>query len=179
MKNLIRLMGFIIIVAVIGFSLVACDNGSSGDNNNSENTGVNNPGGNNPGGNNPGGNNPGGNNPGENNPGGNNPVLTLTSVEASPTSAPTGNLIPYLYLKFNLNAGISINDITISGVNGITKSGSLTDTSHGGGTSYVLGLKTEAKTSGTITVSVTKSGQAVNGSPKTVYVYNNSNFAYP
>jgi hypothetical protein len=122
---------------------------------------------------------PGGNTPGVDNPGGNNPVLTLTSVTASPTSSPTGNLVPYLFLGFNISAGISINDITISGVNGITKSGYLYDQSYGGGTSYILGLRTEPKTSGTITVSVTKSGKAVNGSPKTVYVYNNSNSVYP
>jgi len=113
-----------------------------------------------------------------NNGGENEPVLTLTSVVASEGDSPTGKLIPYLFLQFNRNASLSINDITISGVSGVTKGG-LTDTSHGNGTSYVFGLKTNAKTSGTITVSVTKSGQQVNGSPKTVYVYNNSNAAYP
>ncbi|MDR0321184.1 MAG: hypothetical protein LBI28_06750 [Treponema sp.] len=67
MKNTIKLFGIITFVVIIGFSLVACSDGSSGDGNSSENTGGNNPVGSNPGGNNPGGNNPGGNDPGGNN----------------------------------------------------------------------------------------------------------------
>ena len=66
MKNLAKLIGIVVIVVfVIGFSFVACDDSSNGDNNNSENTGGNIPGNNNPGGNNPGDNNPDGNNPGD------------------------------------------------------------------------------------------------------------------
>ena len=164
---------------VFVFCLIGCDDGANGNKRG---------GGNNNGGSNSGDVTPidpqnGGeiDNPinGGDNPGGNEPVLTLTEVTAtSPSSLPSGNLIPYLYLKFNRNASLSINDITISGVSGVTKGG-LTDTDHGNGKSYNFGLKIPAKTSGTLTVSIKKSGKEVNGSPKTVYVYNNSNSASP
>jgi hypothetical protein len=158
-------LGILVMALVFGLMVVGCDDGGNEVESPGENTGGNT------------GENTGGNTGGNmgGNTGGNNPVLTLTSVEASPT----GNLVPYIYIGFNSNAGITINDITISGVNGVTKSGHLNDMTHGGGTSYLVGLRTKAQTRGTITVYVNKSGKPVNGSPRTVYVYNNTNSDYP
>jgi len=89
MKNVLKAFGIIALVAVIGFSMVTCDDwanddsdDNSGNYNNGDynsggnNTGGNNTGGDNTGGNNTGGNNTGGNNTGGNNTGGNNNTIT-------------------------------------------------------------------------------------------------------
>jgi len=70
MKKFFQLFELIALVAVIGFSMAACDDGGGGGPPGSgSNPGSSNPGGSNPGGTNPGGTNPGGTNPGTSNPG--------------------------------------------------------------------------------------------------------------
>ena len=138
MKNTIKWFGIVAFFAIIGFSLIACDDSDS------DNTGGN-------------------------NTGGNNFVLTLNSVDASIFNNQTTNL----WLRFNSKESnlISVNNITLSGVSGVQIIGLSKPTP---GDDYYLAISVPSKTSGTLTVSVSRSGQAVNGSPKTVFVYNNN-----
>jgi fibronectin type 3 domain-containing protein len=92
MKNVLKAFGIIAIVALIGFSMSACDDGTNdngGSNNGGYNSGGENTGGNNNGGN----NNSGGNNNGGNNSGGNNNTTTKpgtpTGVTANALSSDT------------------------------------------------------------------------------------------
>jgi len=115
-----------------------------------------------------------GENTGENtggNTGGNDTVITLTGLESDNFSNQTN----HIWLRFNVSGNTfkpTVNDVTISGVNGVTITGITTHNNND--TSHHLHIKVPSKTSGTLTVSVRRSGQQVNGSPKTVFVYNNN-----
>jgi len=99
-KNVLKAFGFIALVAIIGFSMVTCDDGGNdnggyndgGDNTGGYNSGGDNTGGYNSGGDNTGGYNSGGDNTGGNNSGGNNTTTkpgTPTGVTARALSADT------------------------------------------------------------------------------------------
>ena len=62
--------------------------------------------------------------------------------------------------------GLSADDINISGVTGVTK-GNLS----GSGPTYTLALNTNTVITGNLSVSVTKAGYPINGSPQTVPIY--------
>jgi hypothetical protein len=89
--------------------------------------------------------------------------VTLSSVAANGSSSSTSTA---LTLTFSAAiAGLAASDISLSGVSGISK-GTL---SASGGT-YTLPIS-GFTAGGTLTVSVSKSGYAISGSPKTVTVY--------
>jgi len=75
-----RIAGIIALAAIIGFAMVACDNGTTPSGSGGTTPGGTTPGGNTPGGNTPGGNTPGGNTPGGNTPGGNTPGSTQPTL---------------------------------------------------------------------------------------------------
>jgi len=90
--------------------------------------------------------------------------VTFSSVTAngSPTQTTT-----QLTLTFNKAIdGLSENDITLSGVSGVSKGGPLS----GSGPTYTLLINVTDK-GGNLTVTVAKSGYAVSGSSKTVQIY--------
>jgi hypothetical protein len=93
--------------------------------------------------------------------------VTLSIVSANGSSTQTTT---QLTLTFNeAIAGLSANDITLSGVSGVTK-GTLSNS----GATYTLPLTVTR--GGTLTVKVAKSGYTISGSTKTatIYYYNNN-----
>jgi len=89
-------------------------------------------------------------------------AVTLNSVTANGSASRTTT---ELVLIFNERInGLSVADITLSGVAGVTK-GTLT-----GGPKYILPIS-GFSAGGTLTVTVAKSGFTINGSPKQVPVY--------
>ena len=95
---------------------------------------------------------------------GNNDIeVTLNNVTANGSVIDTTT---QLIITFSQEIiGLSANDITLSGVDGITK-GSLSNT----GAAYTLGISGFTE-SGTLNVAVSKTGFNISGSPKTVGVF--------
>jgi formylglycine-generating enzyme required for sulfatase activity len=155
MKNITKLIGTLALVAVIGFSFTACDNGGGGggrrSNGGSETDGTENGGGS-------------GNGNGGNGNGGGGTAVTFSFLNANGSST---NSTTQLTLTFSQEiTGLNASDITLSGVSGVTK-GTLISSSLG--PMYTLPI-TVTK-GGTLSVKVAKSGYTISNSPKSVTIY--------
>jgi len=147
MKNKRLLAGIVSILLVFGFLGVGCSQPTDNKGGNSGNSG----------------NNSGGNNSGGNNSGGGDTAVTFSSVTADGSVAQT---TAQLTLTFSQAiTGLTANDITLSGVSGVTKG-----TLSGSGPSYTLPIS-GFTSGGTLSVAVARSGYTISGSPKTVSIY--------
>jgi formylglycine-generating enzyme required for sulfatase activity len=109
-----------------------------------------------------------GNNGGEGNTGGGDTAVTFSDVTANGSSSQTTT---HLTLTFSQAiTGLSADDITLSGVSGVTKG-----TLSGSGPLYTLGIS-GFTASGSLNVAVSKTGYTINGSPKTVTIYSKITF---
>jgi len=109
-----------------------------------------------------------GNDPGTN-PGSSSTAVTFTGVSANGSATQSTTKLTLTFSQ--AITGLSADDITISGVSGVTKG-----TLSGSGSIYTLEIL-NFSANGTLSVSVSKSGYTINGSPKTVQIYYYSNQA--
>jgi hypothetical protein len=87
-------------------------------------------------------------------------TVTLNSVGF------VGSTTPALTLTFDKEVpGLSANDITLSGITGVTKG-----TVGGTGPTYTMTIDSPPWANGTLDVAVAKAGYTINGSPKTVAI---------
>ncbi|WP_461253943.1 formylglycine-generating enzyme family protein [Treponema sp. R8-4-B8] len=100
--------------------------------------------------------------PDDGNGSGNDISVTLNSVTANGSSTQTTTQLTLTFDK--AITGLSANDITLSGVSGVSK-GTLS-----GSNPYTLPIS-GFTSGGTLNVSVTKSGYNISGSPKAIYIY--------
>jgi len=108
------------------------------------------------------GNGNGNGNGSENGNGNGNDSITLNSVTANGSSTQTTTQLTLTFDK--AISGLTAADITLSGVNGVSK-GTLS-----GSNPYTLPISGFAS-GGTLSAAVAKSGYTINGSPKTVTIY--------
>jgi len=97
MKNVLKALGFIALVAIIAFSMAACEDDPPG------------------GGSNPGGSNPGGSNPGGTTPGSGSGTLTITDIPSQYNGAYAE--VPKMFGGLNLSDGyiVGCQDFAIDG----------------------------------------------------------------
>jgi len=132
-RQFIKGIAVIALAVIIGFSTAACDDSDSGSSS--------------------------GNSKGNGSSGNNNITVIFKSVTANGSLTQSST---QLTLNFNKAIdGLTADDITLSGVNGVSK-GTLS-----GSNPYTLPISGFAY-EGTLSVEVTKSGYTINGSPKTV-----------
>jgi len=92
--------------------------------------------------------------------------MTLVIFSSVTANGSVSQLTTQLTLTFDQAiSGLSSNDITISGVSGVSKG-----TLIGSGPTYTLGIS-DFNTGGNLSVAVAKSGYNISGTPKTVTIY--------
>jgi len=152
------LVVIILTAFVFGLTVIGCSNDTTSNNGNSNGKGNNNGNGNNNGGN---GN---GNSGGGGNGSGSDTAVTLSNIIGNGSSSQTTTQLTLTFSQ--AITGLSANDITITGLNGVTK-GTLS-----GSNPYTLPISGFTE-SGTLNVAVSKTGYTISGSPKNVTVYYN------
>jgi len=100
---------------------------------------------------------------GNSNNGGGNTAVTFSSVTANGSASQTTTQLTLTFSQ--AITGLSADDITLSGVSGVTK-----ETLSGSGPTYILGIS-GIFAGGSLSVAVAKSGYTISGSPKTVSIY--------
>ena len=95
--------------------------------------------------------------------GGGDTAVTLNSVSANGSSTETTTQLTLVFSQ--AITGLSANDISLTGVSGVSK-GTLSNS----GATYTLPIS-GFSAGGTLSVSVSKSGYTISGSPKTVTIY--------
>ena len=93
-------------------------------------------------------------------------IVTLSNVTANGSATETTTQLTLTFSQ--AITGLSVSDITLSGVSGVSKG-----TLSGSGPIYTLGIS-GFTSGGTLSVMAAKSGYAINGSPKTTAIYYSS-----